>query len=80
MGTNESNVRALLGAPLRIDGRGRPTLFGQPLKEAKLSEGQTRLLQLALVLSIPEDQPVIIFWDEPELHLHPGIVIRFPAD
>jgi ABC-type cobalamin/Fe3+-siderophores transport system ATPase subunit/SAM-dependent methyltransferase len=71
------NVEVLLGARMAIDRMGRPTLYGEPLAVEKISEGQARLLQLALVLGIrAEKQPVIIFWDEPELHLHPGIVIK----
>ena len=55
------------------------TLFGKPLSEAGLSDGQKVLVQLAVALHAQKgklDNTVFIL-DEPENHLHPSALIEF---
>jgi ABC-type cobalamin/Fe3+-siderophores transport system ATPase subunit/cyclopropane fatty-acyl-phospholipid synthase-like methyltransferase len=70
----------LLGA--RLDRRasvdGSVTLRGNDLasRERRISEGQASLIELVARLHAQEAKlgELIIFWDEPELHLHPAAV------
>ena len=55
------------------------TLFGKPLADTGLSDGQKVLIQLAVALHAQKgklDNTVFIL-DEPENHLHPSVVIEF---
>ncbi len=55
------------------------TLFGKPLADAALSDGQKVLIQLAVALHAQKgklDNTVFIL-DEPENHLHPSALIEF---
>src|SRR5574340_436731 len=55
------------------------TLFGKPLADAGLSDGQKVLIQLAVALHAQKgklDNTVFIL-DEPENHLHPSALIEF---
>lgn len=54
-------------------------IFGRPIEEDHLSEGQKILLQAAVAIHARSDlnQNMIFFLDEPENHLHPSSVINF---
>jgi len=54
-----------------------PQLFDLALEKAKLSAGQSILLQFCVVLSLQEGklEDLIIFMDEPENHLHPKALL-----
>lgn len=71
-------VESLVGA-LGRDDQDRATLFGLPLGRAELSDGQAVLLQLAVAISAQADslKEIILFLDEPELHLHPAALRDF---
>lgn len=73
-----ASAKKLLGQSVTVDLHGKAKLFGHSLEAGNLSQGQFRLLQLALVLSIesPKGTPLVVLWDEPELHLHSGIVLQ----
>lgn len=70
-------LRALLGDGLGYDvgptGDVIPILFGRPFEPQELSRGQHVLLCWAHMLSQQHDELAssILFFDEPELHLHP---------
>lgn len=55
------------------------TLFGKPLAEAGLSDGQKVLIQLAVALHAQNKslKNSIFILDEPENHLHPSVLIEF---
>jgi ABC-type cobalamin/Fe3+-siderophores transport system ATPase subunit len=55
------------------------TLFGKPLAEAGLSDGQKVLIQLAVALHAQNKslKNSIFILDEPENHLHPSALIEF---
>ena len=69
----QQTLGALLGVPLERDPKQGATLFGFPVGAAQLSDGQKVLLQLAVAVHAQKAQlgELILFWDEPELHLHP---------
>lgn len=71
-------LRALLGVEMGMDGNGDPTLFGRPLGDSSLSQGQIVLLQLAVALHAQGGAlgSKIILLDEPERHLHPDAMIE----
>jgi predicted ATPase len=56
-------------------------LFGQPFENMKLSPGQQYLLRLCVTLhchtteTSGDTQAKVIFIDEPEIHLHPRVLI-----
>ena len=55
------------------------TLFGKPLAEAGLSDGQKVLIQLAVALHAQNGKldNTVFLLDEPENHLHPSALIEF---
>jgi energy-coupling factor transporter ATP-binding protein EcfA2 len=55
------------------------TLFGKPLAEAGLSDGQKVLIQLAVALHAQKGKldNTVFLLDEPENHLHPSALIEF---
>jgi len=57
---------------------GEPTLFGFPLGQSNLSDGQKILLQLCLAIHCQQESldELILFLDEPENHLHPSVIIE----
>ncbi|MGN6567200.1 MAG: AAA family ATPase, partial [Flavipsychrobacter sp.] len=57
---------------------GDATLFGFPLGQAQLSNGQKILIQFCLAIYSQEIalKDLIIFLDEPENHLHPSAIIE----
>lgn len=55
-----------------------PTLFGFPLGQSNLSDGQKVLIQLCLAIHCQNKalDRLILFLDEPENHLHPSVIIE----
>ncbi len=55
------------------------TLFGKPLSDAGLSDGQKVLIQLAVALHAQKSglSNTVFIMDEPENHLHPSALIEF---
>ncbi len=73
--TLRDNVSDIMERDLEIAENGNIQLSGVDINEDSLSKGQSRLLQISVALSaISEDQPIVLIWDEPELHLHPLVV------
>lgn len=54
------------------------TLFGFPLGQSKLSDGQKVLLQFCMAIYSQETalKDLILILDEPENHLHPSVIIE----
>jgi SAM-dependent methyltransferase/predicted ATPase len=71
-------INTFLGSKINRDTEGNATIFGYPLGQAKLSEGQNILLQLCLALFYQGDQlkDLVLILDEPENHLHPSAIIQ----
>lgn len=70
-------TQRLLREPLDRNIDGEPTLFGIPISDANLSDGQKVILQLCVALHAQKsdfDNTVFIL-DEPENHLHPSAAI-----
>jgi energy-coupling factor transporter ATP-binding protein EcfA2/SAM-dependent methyltransferase len=68
-------INRFLGASLGRTHDSFATIFGQPLADARMSEGQAIILQLCVAMfSQPSVEGPIIVLDEPENHLHPGIL------
>ena len=70
-------IKAALGVELSRDQNGNATLFGRPIAQCRLSDGQVALLQWCVALhaqglSLTEQ---ILLMDEPENHLHPEALI-----
>ena len=57
---------------------GEATIFGFPLGQSKLSDGQKVLLQFCLAIYSQEIalKDMILILDEPENHLHPSVIIE----
>ena len=57
---------------------GEPTLFGFPLGQSNLSDGQKILLQMCLAIHCQQESldNLVLFLDEPENHLHPSVIIE----
>jgi ABC-type multidrug transport system ATPase subunit len=73
--TLRDNVSDIVAKKLTISRSGNLQLSGVDISEDTLSKGQSRLLQLAVALSaVSDERPMILIWDEPELHLHPKVV------
>lgn len=72
------NIQTFLDSTLDRDVDGGATLFGFPLGETLLSDGQKVLLQFCLALYSQGSKlsDLIIFMDEPENHLHPSALIE----
>ena len=72
-------TESLLGQEFSFSDSGKPILFGHHIIDAKLSEGQKVLLQLAIQIHAQAGnmQDVIILLDEPENHLHPQACVDF---
>ncbi len=67
-------IKQLLNTEISADQNFGAKLFGFPLDICNLSEGQSALLQIAVLLFLQEVKlnEVILFFDEPEVHLHPS--------
>jgi predicted ATPase len=72
-------ILGILGAEITWDTakQADPMIFGRPLGNAGLSDGQIVLLQIALSLFFQDGkkEELILLLDEPENHLHPRAVI-----
>lgn len=70
-------VQRLLGVALDRNLNGNPTLFGKPIADAGLSDGQKVILQLCVALHAQHSEldNTIFLLDEPENHLHPSAAI-----
>lgn len=68
----------ILGVKLERSIDGDAKLFGFPIADANLSEGQAILLQLCVELYVHniDIKDFVIIMDEPENHLHPSVVIE----
>jgi energy-coupling factor transporter ATP-binding protein EcfA2 len=75
----ESLIDLLLKTRISRSISGDATLFGKPLAEAGLSDGQKVLLQLAVALHAQKGKldNTVFLMDEPENHLHPAALIEF---
>jgi len=73
----EKMILEVLDSKLTRSDGGLPCLFGQPLDDTKLSDGQKVLLQLVVALHAQNQtlSDVILLLDEPETHLHPSALI-----
>jgi len=71
-------IEDLLGTRPGFNLDQQPTLFGHPIAEANLSEGQSLLLQMAVALHAQHKRldGLVLLLDEPESHLHPAAIIR----
>lgn len=71
-------IHDVLGIEPDLDINQQPTLFGRPLSEANLSEGQRLLFQVAILLhtQVKRIDGLILILDEPECHLHPIAAIQ----
>ncbi len=71
-------ISLFLKTKLDRDKNDSATLFGLPIGKAKLSDGQTILLQLCVALYSLEAklEDIILFIDEPENSLHPSALIE----
>jgi ABC-type branched-subunit amino acid transport system ATPase component/SAM-dependent methyltransferase len=71
-------INDVLGTRPQLNLNLQPTLFGRPIPEAKLSEGQGILLQVAVALHAQGSalNGLVLLLDEPECHLHPAAIIQ----
>lgn len=72
-------IEELLKTKLGRSIDGDATLFGMPLAQANLSDGQKVLIQLAVALHAQNGKldNTVFLLDEPENHLHPSALIEF---
>lgn len=70
-------VQRMLGAKVERNLDGDPMLFGKPIPDAGLSDGQKVILQLCVALHAQQSQldNTVFLLDEPENHLHPSAAI-----
>ncbi|MDI1279639.1 AAA family ATPase [Methylobacter sp.] len=75
----ESLIESLLKTRINRSISGDATLFGKPLAETGLSDGQKVLIQLAVALHAQKGRldDTVFLMDEPENHLHPSALIEF---
>lgn len=73
----KSLIKALLKTDIGRDKEGNAKLFGRKIGDAKLSEGQSILLQLAMAIYRQAEfiGNYILLMDEPENHMHPSAII-----
>ncbi len=71
-------IETFLGTKLTRTIDGDATLFGFPLGQSKLSDGQKILLQFCLAIYSQQQalKDLILVLDEPENHLHPAAIIE----
>ncbi|MCD6013599.1 MAG: hypothetical protein K0Q79_3461 [Flavipsychrobacter sp.] len=71
-------IKLILNADLGRDENGNATIFGFPLGVANLSDGQKILIQFCLAIHCQQKSlnDLILFFDEPENHLHPSVIIE----
>jgi len=71
-------IESLLGAQLYRTDEGDAEIFGKPIAQANLSDGQKICLQLAVALHAKEGKldSTVFLLDELENHLHPSVAIE----
>ncbi|MBT1697895.1 AAA family ATPase [Fulvivirgaceae bacterium PWU4] len=71
-------VGVFLGTSIGRNIDDEPTLFGLPMGQSNLSDGQRILLQFCLAIYSQETalKDLILILDEPENHLHPSVIIE----
>jgi ABC-type multidrug transport system ATPase subunit len=71
-------IRTFLNTDLGRDANGFGTLFGFPLGQSQLSDGQKVLLQLCMAIYAQKASlsNMILIMDEPENHLHPSVLLE----
>ena len=71
-------IQMFLGVPLNRNADREVTIFGKPVAQAQLSDGQKILLQLCVAIYAQGAKlsDYILVMDEPENHLHPSAVIE----
>ena len=71
-------IKRFIGVKLSRNKDGVATIFGNPIAQAQLSDGQIILLQLCVAIYAQGAQisNYILMMDEPENHLHPSAVIE----
>lgn len=71
-------IKRFIGAKLSRNKDGVATIFGKPIANAQLSDGQIILLQLCVAIYAQgaKISDYILVMDEPENHLHPSAVIE----
>lgn len=71
-------IKRFIGVKLSRNKDGVATIFGKPIAQAQLSDGQIILLQLCVAIYAQGAQlsNYILVMDEPENHLHPSAVIE----
>jgi len=71
-------IKRFIGVKLNRNKDGVATIFGNPIAQAQLSDGQIILLQLCVAIYAQGAQisNYILVMDEPENHLHPSAVIE----
>lgn len=74
----QETVQRLLREHLARNVDGEPTLFGKPISDTGLSDGQKVILQLCVALHAQrgEFDNTVFILDEPENHLHPSAAIE----
>lgn len=74
----QETVQRLLRERLTRNVDGEPTLFGKPISDAGLSDGQKVILQLCVALHAQRSEfdNTVFILDEPENHLHPSAAIE----
>lgn len=70
-------IQRMLGTRVERNLDGEPTLFGKPIPDTGLSDGQKVILQLCVALHAQHSQleNIVFLLDEPENHLHPSAAI-----
>ncbi|MCF8461370.1 MAG: AAA family ATPase [Flavobacteriales bacterium] len=63
---------------IKRDVNGDATIFGFPIGQARLSDGQKVLIQFCVALFSQSKSlsDLVLFMDEPENHLHPSVIIE----
>jgi len=71
-------ISDLLTEEIKCDDNLHASLFGFPIGKAQLSQGQSILLQLAGAIFAQGGKldNLILFMDEPEIHLHPAAALK----
>lgn len=70
-------IQRMLGTKVERNLNGEPMLFGKPIPDSGLSDGQKVILQLCVALHAQHSQldNTVFLLDEPENHLHPSAAI-----
>jgi predicted ATP-dependent endonuclease of OLD family len=71
-------VKRFLGTELTRSINGDAELFGRPIAETNMSDGQIILLQFCVAIYAQAEKlsNLIVLMDEPENHLHPDAMLK----